>query len=95
MLLNEVKVLIPEFSIEAEQYEAFLAAIEAPYLRGYVTIEKRDVEKIEDQLGYKDYITCIVYTLWKKIDNVVEALLPHLMTHDIVALCKIYQLNSK
>ena len=95
MLLNEVKVLIPEFSIEAEQYEAFLAAIEAPYLRGYVTIEKRDVEKIEDQLGYKDYITCIVYALWKKIDNVVEALLPHLMTHDIVALCKIHQLNSK
>ena len=95
MLLNEVKVLIPEFSIEAEQYEAFLAAIEAPYLRGYVTIEKRDVEKIEEQLGYKDYITCIVYALWKKIDNVVEALLPHLMTHDIVALCKIHQLNSK
>ena len=104
LLLNEVKALIPEFSIQKEHYEAFLIAIDAPQLRGSIRIEKEDIEKINDQLGTafeangsynkENYLTCLVFALWKKLDNIAEALIPHLMIHDIVPLCKIYKLNS-
>lgn len=90
-LLDDVKILIPEFSFEEGQYEKFLVDIHVGKLRKHVKgVMKCNMNRT---LGPKERenLTEYVYALRMTYDHTADILTPHVENQDIVTMCKIYK----
>ena len=94
MILDDVKKLIPDFSLEEGQYRQFMGEMKVEQIRHRVEDIMRS--DMYETLGKKERknLTNYVYALRMSYDHVADILTPHVKIQDIVTMCKIYKSAS-
>ena len=93
-LLDDLKVIKPDFSLEEEQYRRFIGEFKVDQFRE--RLESIMNNNLHRTLGLKEKenLTTYVYALRMTYDNVADILTPHVEIQDIVTMCKIFKSTS-
>jgi len=93
LMMDAASVLVPDgISFEEEKFRKFLEEINIEQIRARV--QEIMIYDMHQTLGKNERknLTPYIYALRMTYDHVAALLTPHVKTHDIIAMCKIYKI---